>query len=77
MNFVFSHNSDHDKEPEGGAAALLEAVEDVLGLAAVYGQAGEVRPIPGGRPVHKETFCCAKTLQKLFTNNFIFCVQVI
>lgn len=48
--------------PEGGAAALLEAMEDVLRLAAVNWQTREVRPIPGGCPIHKETFGRAKTL---------------
>ena len=63
MKFSVSNNSDGDKIPEGGAAALLEAMEDVLGLAAVYGQTSEVGAIPGRGPVHKKAFSRAESLQ--------------
>ena len=47
--------------PEGGAAGVLEAVQNLLGRAAVNGDAGEIRPEPGRRPVDEETFGLPKT----------------
>ena len=63
MNPDLGNTSESVKAPEWCASTLLEAMEDILGLATVYGQTGEVGAIPGRGPVHKKAFSRAESLQ--------------